>query len=208
MRIRGQVIDFDAADVDEAHGPSLSIRPLDADSWPGFASLIERHNGVWGGCWCLAFNPKSADMGESPEGNRAVKRRLVEEGAAHAALVFDGDQAVGWCQFGKPAELPRIYHRKQYEAGIVETDDYRITCFFVDRSYRRRGVSEAALDGALALIADAGGGLVEAFPQDTSGRRVSASFLYNGTRGLFERAGFEYERPKGKNHCVMTKRIP
>jgi hypothetical protein len=24
-------------------------------------------------------------------------------------------------------------------------------------------------------------------------------------RGLFEQAGFAYDRPKGKNHCVMSK---
>jgi hypothetical protein len=32
--------------------------------------------------------------------------------------------------------------------------------------------------------------------------------LHNGTRSLFEQAGFSYERPKGKNHCVMTKIVP
>ena len=186
---------------------TLSTGPLAPDTWEAFAALAERHNGVWGGCWCTWFHPESADGGEGAERNRAVKQRLVEEGNAHAALVFDGESAVGWCQFGTPLELPRIYHRKQYEAGIVEVADYRITCFFVDRDYRRQGVSEVALAGALELIADAGGGLVEAFPQDTGGKKISASFLYNGTRGLFEQAGFDYERPKGKNHCVMTKRV-
>jgi hypothetical protein len=39
---------------------------------------------------------------------------------------------------------------------------------------------------------------VEGYPQDTQGKRVSASFLYNGTRSLFEHAGFSFERPKGK----------
>jgi hypothetical protein len=33
---------------------------------------------------------------------------------------------------------------------------------------------------------------------------VSASFLYNGTRQMFEDAGFTYDRPKGKNNCVMS----
>jgi hypothetical protein len=47
--------------------------------------------------------------------------------------------------------------------------------------------------------------VVEAYPQDTAGRKVSASFLYSATRGMFEKAGFDYERPKGKNHCVMRK---
>lgn len=85
--------------------------------------------------------------------------------------------------------------------------DFRITCFFVDRRYRRTGVAAVALRGALDLIAQAGGGLVEAYPQDTHGTKVSASFLYNGTRNLFEHAGFEYDRPKGKSHCVMRKTV-
>jgi hypothetical protein len=48
---------------------------------------------------------------------------------------------------------------------------------------------------------------VEAYPQDTQGQKVSASFLYNGTRSLFAQAGFAYERPKGKNHCVVRRRV-
>ena len=184
-----------------------TVRPLGLDTWDAYADLIARHNSVWGGCWCLAFHPKSPERGKSLEGNRALKRRLVADGQAHAAVVFDGDRAIGWCQYGTPAELPTIYHRKEYEAGLVEPPDYRITCFFVDRDHRRQGVSAAALQGALDLIADAGAGVVEGYPQDTQGKKVSASFLYNGTRSLFEQAGFAYERPKGKNHCVMRRVI-
>jgi hypothetical protein len=69
-------------------------------------------------------------------------------------------------------------------------------------------VAAVAVGGALELIAKAGGGVVEAYPQDTAGKKISASFLYGGTRGMFEKAGFEYERSKGKNHCVMRKVVP
>jgi GNAT superfamily N-acetyltransferase len=181
-----------------------TVKPLGRETWDAFAQLVERHNGVWGGCWCLWFHPRSPEKGQSLEGNRALKQRLVDEGQAHAALVFDGEAAVGWCQYGTPEELPNIYHRKEYEAGLVTPPDYRLTCFFVDRAHRREGVAAVALQGALQLIAEAGGGVVEAYPQDTQGKKVSASFLYNGTRSLFEQAGFTYERPKGKNHSVMS----
>ncbi|CAN5340513.1 hypothetical protein BH20ACT13_BH20ACT13_03580 [soil metagenome] len=30
------------------------------------------------------------------------------------------------------------------------------------------------------------------------GKTTSGSFLYNGTRSLFEQAGFSYERSKGR----------
>jgi hypothetical protein len=49
---------------------------------------------------------------------------------------------------------------------------------------------------------------VEAYRQDTGGKKISASFLYSATRGLFEQAGLGYDRPQGKNNCVMSKTVP
>ena len=185
----------------------LTIRALTAETWDAFADLAERHNGVWGGCWCTWFHTFHSEKTHTVEGNRALKEQLVREGRAHAALVFDGDVAVGWCEYGAPDELPNIYHRKEYEESLEQLPDYRMTCFFIDRRYRRQGVSAIALRGALDLIAQAGGGVVEAYPQDTGGKQITASFLYSGTRSLFEQAGFTYSRPKGKNHCVMSTTV-
>src|SRR5688572_8885016 len=191
-----------------ARETAYDIRPLTTETWPAFDALVERHNGIFGGCWCIWFHPDCAERGQGAEGNRALKRKLVDEGKAHAALVFDGDRAVAWCEFGTPEELPNIHHRKEYEAGVERLPDYRLTCIFIDKAYRRKGLSALALRGALELIAQAGGGVVEGYPQDTSdGRRVGASFLYNGTRALYESAGFTYERPKGKNHTVMRRTL-
>jgi GNAT superfamily N-acetyltransferase len=186
------------------------VKPLGPDTRDAFMQLAERHNGVWNGCWCTWFHTFYADKekGRTGEDNRALKERLVNEGWAHAALVFDGEEAVACCQYGTPQELPNIYHRKEYEAGLDRLPDYRLTCFFVDKRYRRKGMAGVALHGALDLIAQAGGGVVEAYPQDTDGQKVSASFLSSATRSLFEKAGFSYVRSKGKNHCVMRTVIP
>ena len=32
------------------------IWPLDASTWNAFAELVERNNGIYGGCWCAAFH--------------------------------------------------------------------------------------------------------------------------------------------------------
>ena len=80
----------------------------------------------------------------------------------------------------------------------------RITCIFVDKKYRRKGVTAIALRGAIDLIAEAGGGIVEGYPHDTTdGKNVSV--LYNATRSLYEGAGFDYLRAKGKRNCVMSR---
>ena len=61
-----------------------TIRPLDASTWAAFAELVERNNGIFGGCWCIGYHPEvsRADAAQ----NRAGKERRVHEGRAHAAL--------------------------------------------------------------------------------------------------------------------------
>jgi GNAT superfamily N-acetyltransferase len=183
----------------------FSVKPLDESTWPDFARLVEKHDGVWGGCWCMAFHPDGVGGGRTAAQNRSDKERRVREGQAHAALVYDGSTAVGWCQFGPPDELPRIKNRRAYLEGLTDLPDWRITCFFIDRSHRGKGVAAAALEGALHAIARLGGGTVESYPEDAAGRSVSSSFLHNGTLAMFERQGFRRDRRLGKNHWVVTK---
>ncbi|MEU1185098.1 GNAT family N-acetyltransferase [Streptomyces sp. NPDC005820] len=187
------------------------VRPLGEDTWPDFARLVERHNGVWGGCWCMAFHEEGVGGSRTSSLNREDKEARVRSGRAHAALVYDGPECVGWCQFGPVDELPRIKHRRAYlagrEGGPRDPADWRITCFFVARDHRRRGVAAAALDGALHEIARLGGGSVESYPEDTADRSVSASFLHNGTLALFEGRGFTPVRRLGKHHWVVTRAV-
>lgn len=178
------------------------VKALSPATWSDFAALVERHNGVWGGCWCMEFHPDGKERGGH---RRDRKEERVRQGTAHAALVYVDRTCVGWCQFGSPAELPRIKHLKVYQQEIVEPPDWRITCFFVDKDHRGKGVSSAALAGALEEISSLGGGTVESYPEDVANRKVSASFLYNSRLAMFERQGFVRVRRLGKNHWVVAK---
>src|SRR4051794_31308660 len=186
----------------------FDVRALSETTWPDFAALAERHNGVWGGCWCMGFHAEGVGRTKTPEQNRAEKEWRVREGRAHAALVYDGSECVGWCQFGSPDELPRIKHRRAYLEGLEALPDWRITCFFVDSRHRRSGVAIAALEGALDEIRRLGGGTVESFPEDSEGRSVSSSFLHNGTLAMFERQGFARTRRLGERRWVVSKVRP
>lgn len=186
------------------------IRPLDRSTYPAFEELAERHGGVWGGCWCVSFHAEGGQRVESVQARHDQKTARVEAGTTHAALVFDGDRCIGWAQFGTPPELPRIKHRRAYEAepdGDGGAPDWRITCFFVDRDHRGAGVAGRALGGALQLIAGLGGGVVESFPQDTGAARTSAGFLHNATLALFERHGFAPVRRLGKATWLVRREV-
>ena len=146
-----------------ATDPSYTIAPLSPETWPAFDALVQRHNGIFGGCWCIWFHPDGPERGQGAEANRALKKAYVEQGKAHAALVMDGDEAIAWAEYGTPDELPTLHHRKEYDATKTADPDYRITCVFVDKRHRRQGVTELAITGALDLIAQAGGGRVGAW---------------------------------------------
>ncbi|QKV78807.1 GNAT family N-acetyltransferase [Amycolatopsis sp. Hca4] len=182
-----------------------TVRPLDASTWAAFAELVERNNGIFGGCWCLGFHPERGRRG--PE-RRTIKEERVRTGGAHAALVFDGDGLVqGWCQYGSPEELPGIKHRRAYDKDSPPRPDWRITCVFVDKKHRGHGVARAALAGALDLIAQAGGGLVEAVSEVTDGRDAPGRFLFTGTVELFEDFGFARGRQLGTHAWIVSRLV-
>ena len=185
--------------------PGYAVLPLEESTWPAFAALVERNNGIFGGCWCMGFHPEGVGKDTTAELNRDRKLARVRAGTAHAALVFCGDDCLGWCQFGRPEELPRIKSRATYEKGQGALPDWRIACCYVGKGHRRQGVAAAALAGALDLIAALGGGVVEGYPEIAAS--VPAGFLYNGALSTYEKLGFTRQRQIGKHRWVVTKLV-
>jgi GNAT superfamily N-acetyltransferase len=183
---------------------TYTIKALDESTWDAFAALVEANNGVFGGCWCIGFHAEGPDRNDGAI-NRQRKLERVKQGTTHAALVLDGDDCLGWCQFGPPADLPRIKSRARYEKGQSAPADWRIACNFVGKGHRRKGVATAGLAGALDLIAALGGGTVEGFPEAADD--VPAGFLFNGALSTYERLGFVRARKIGKHRWVVTKRV-
>lgn len=116
---------------------SCTIRPFHASTWHASAELVERNNGIFGGCCCIGYHP---ECGQKRISYRATKEDQVRTGRAHAALVLDENGAAqGWWQYGSPEELPGIKHMREYEKDVPPRPDRRSTCFYVDK--KPRGVS-------------------------------------------------------------------
>lgn len=191
----------------KTRGAAYGTRLLTRDTWEDFAALVEANNGVWGGCWCMSFHPEGLDR-RSPSANRDHKHAHVWRGTVHQILVYEGPECVGWSQFGSPAELPRIQNAKAYDKELVDLPDWRIGCLFTGRGHRGSGVSRAAVAGALAAIKDAGGGLVEAYPEQVDGRPPQrGSYFHTGPEDLFTEFGFERDRKIAKWRWVMRLRV-
>ncbi len=182
----------------------LTTRPLDASTWDAFAELVERNNGIYGGCWCIVHHPEYERGVTDP---RTLKHQLVLSGRATAALVLDETgTAQGRCQYG-PREAPDLKHSRGYAKEPPPEAAWRIACIFVDKRHRRQGVARVALEGALAEIAAAGGGLVEAISEVASGRAAQDRFLFSGTVELFEDYDFTRIRQVGKHAWIVSRTI-
>ena len=76
----------------------------------------------------MGFHP---DDSREPALNRERKLARVRARRAHAALVFDRDDCVGWCESGAPDEVPKIKNRAAHEKSLTASPDWRIACNFV-----------------------------------------------------------------------------
>lgn len=187
---------------------SYTTRPLTTDTWDDFARLVEANNGVWGGCWCMGFHPEGVGRDTTAEQNRAAKQAHVRNRTVHQVLVYRGDECVGWCQYGSPAELPNIQNAKAYGKELTELPDWRIGCIFTNAKDRGKGVAAAAVAAALEEIKRAGGGVVEAYPEQTQERPPQrGAYLHTGPEELYARYGFTRVWKIAKWRWVMRTKL-
>jgi GNAT superfamily N-acetyltransferase len=208
---------------------AYTTKELSNSTWRDFEKLFSQGSG-WDHCQCIHFQrpcplPKDQwlrSRAERTVRNRREKRELVERGRAHGILVYANGDAVGWCQYDRCEELPRIDASRNYRGLAPQqgsTNLWRITCFVVVRSQRRRGVATAALQAALESIKKKGGGLVEAYPLTDWGnlrrseirRRGRAPSFGNvsthGTVSMFARQGFKTVAPFGILNVLMRRTV-
>jgi GNAT superfamily N-acetyltransferase len=177
-------------------------RPLTPDTWDDFAALVEANNGVWGGCWCMGFHVDG--LTRDPEQNRARKLAHVRNGTVHQMLVYDGDAAVGWCQYGPPAEVATIKNPKAYAAELDRLPDWRIGCIFTGSKHRGKGVARAAVTAVIEAVRAEGGGLLEAYPEQEEDRKPQrGAYFHTGPESLYADLGFERQRRIAKWRWVM-----
>jgi len=192
---------------------AYTFRELSPATLPDFEQLALK-NGQ-GSCWCMFYQrPKPVLRGSTVEERRKINRRdkarLVRQGRSHAILVYEEDTPIGWCQYGPREELPRIDAGRNYRKVGPPANQgrlWRITCFFVDRKHRGRGVAKFALKAALRSIGRQGGGVVEACPVVSEKMAAVPEFRWFGTPGMFRAEGFRLVAPLGTSGILMRKTI-
>lgn len=181
----------------------MKVVELTQETWPLAEALFSTSKTVeW--CFCTWFMQTNAEM--KTNDNREVLRQRL--GSPIGLLAVDGEEAVGWVAVAPRASYSRLA-RSKVTAPV--SDDisgvWSVTCFYVHRSARRKGVTSLLLDAAVQYAADAGATSVEGYPIDTEGRSLQAGELYHGRLAMFLDAGFELVERRGTRRALVSRAL-
>ena len=172
---------------------SLVVTPLTPERWDDLVALFGPERGGLGGCWCQWYRLLRPDFEAlDRDGRRQRFENLVKEGPPPGVLAYDGDRPVGWCAVAPRAAQPRLDKgRVSKRVGDQDYDHiWVITCLFVDRPWRRKGLMRPLIDGAVKLARDQGARHVEAYPMIPSPKTGDAD-LFVGKLNAFLTCGFQ-----------------
>ena len=165
---------------------SVSVRPLTPELWPALEDLFGPRGAV-NDCWCMAWRIGAAYRRRASEENKADFRALVKRGPPPGLLAFSGALPVGWCQVTPRSAVPALDRHPRLKP-VDDAPVWSITCFYVRKGWRRRGVTYALIEAALAAAKRAKAPALEVYPLD---RRHTPSATSTGVATTFTRLGFE-----------------
>lgn len=167
----------------------IEVLPATAERWPDVVTLLGGNTER--GCWCQGWRGSPRGSGPvTPDRSRERLEAQVASGTfAPGVVAYLGDEPIGWCGLGPRSAMPRLVNSRTIPA-VDDLPVWSIGCFVVRTGYRRRGVTRALLEGAIAYARSQGAPAVEAYPIDPGERRVSTAFGFVGFTSVFEAAGF------------------
>jgi GNAT superfamily N-acetyltransferase len=167
---------------------ALAIHPLTPDRWPDLVRLFGPR-GACAGCWCMWWRLDRAawNAGKGP-GNRRALERTVRSGRVPGLLAYEGGAPVGWVAVEPREAYPRLA-RSRILARADDAPVWSITCFFVARERRSRGLTRVLIEAAARHARASGASLLEAYPVEPR-RGLADASVYTGAASTFRALGF------------------
>lgn len=181
----------------------LKIEALTTANWPQFVELFGE-KGACGNCWCMYYRLGKADFqeGKSNHGNREAMHDLVKAEKPTGLIAFYEGQAIGWCAFAPREDFAKL-QRSRVHKRIDDQHVWSIPCFFINKQFRRKGLSVVLLKGVIAYARAHGIKILEAYPTIPTQERLPDSFAWIGLYKSFERAGFEIVDTTSKSRPMV-----
>lgn len=163
-------------------------------------------------CWCLTYRLSNTDNNALRGEARPMRlRQLCERPIAPGLIAYVEAEPAGWIAVGPRTDFERL-RRSRTLPPIDDLPVWSVVCLVVRARFRRQGVARALIEGAVAYATSQGAQVIEAYPIETQGQRVSASLAFMGTTSLFGAAGFLHcadtrARSAGRPRVIMRRAL-
>ena len=134
--------------------------------------------------------------------NRESMKKLVKHKKHTGVLGMYKSQAIAWCAFAPREDFIKLENSRVHKR-IDDKPVWSVPCFFIDKRYRRKGLSVVLLQKLIAYAKGKEIKIIEAYPQIPTQTKYPDSFLWIGLYKSFERAGFEIVDRKSKNRPMV-----
>src|SRR5262245_58547118 len=180
----------------------LIIHPLTPDRWADFERLFGPR-GACGGCWCTFWRrPRSEYERDKGAGNRRFMLKVVESGPPPGILGYLDGEPVGWCAVAPREDYPSL-GRSRILQPVDDTPVWSVSCLFVRKDQRRRGLSVELLRAAVEHVKKQGGTMVEGYPVEPKIESVPDAFVWHGLASAFLAAGFTECTRRSETRPIM-----
>ena len=167
---------------------ALSIKPIKRNLWTDFEELFGP-KGACGGCWCMFWKLRGRAYDEARGyETRQMHKSIVDSGIVTGLLAYWNGEVVGWIAVEPRESYPRLAHSRVLKP-VDDQSVWSVTCFFVAKMARRKGVTVELLKAAAEHVRQQGGKIVEGYPVETT-NDMPAPFVFTGTAAAFRQAGF------------------
>jgi hypothetical protein len=181
---------------------TLEYAPLTVDRWPDVERLFGPR-GACAGCWCMAWRLRQAEWERGKgDSNRAAFRQIVEKGPPPGILAYSSGEPIGWCAVAPRSEYVQL-ERSRVLQPIDGEPVWSVSCLFIGRPYRRRGVSVALLRAVGEFAARQGARIVEGYPIEPSSGKLPDVFAWTGTVAAFRAAGYAEVARRSPKRPIM-----
>jgi len=185
---------------------AMQVHPLTSERWSDFVALFGPR-GACAGCWCMFWRRDRAGFEKGKgAGNRRAMKRLVDRGEVPGLLGYVGERPVAWVSVAPRERYPAL-GRSRVLKPVDDHAVWSISCLFVARGHRNRGLSTRMLEAAASWVRRQGGRIVEGYPQEPRKERMPDAFAWNGIASSYRRAGFSEVARRSPTRPIMRRRL-
>ena len=186
---------------------NLSFKELRKESWKDFETLFGE-KGACGGCWCMYWRLRNKEFeNQKGEGNKRAMKKLVSKNEQIGIIMYLNNEPIGWCSVAPREDFIRLANSKILKP-IDEKLVWSITCFFIDKNFRRQGYSVKMLKGVIDYCKKRKVRILEGYPVEPKKDKMPPAFAWTGIAAAFSQAGFKEVARRSETRPVMRYIIP